>query len=97
MPDRPAPTMRTSKCSAVSVMTISLLPDVMGSGEKLQLALSGCRGDTGCIDMSVEFDGPSVAKAPEIDFWRLGDPSGGLAGPHHRAACNHGITLRAGQ
>src|SRR5205085_5906183 len=51
MPDRPAPTMRTSKCSAVSVMTISLLPDLMGSRWKLQLALSGCRDDTGCIEI----------------------------------------------
>jgi hypothetical protein len=30
-------------------MTISLLPDVKGRGEKLQLAMSGCRYDTGCI------------------------------------------------
>jgi hypothetical protein len=32
-------------------MAISLPSDVMGSGEKLQLALSGCRGDTGCIEI----------------------------------------------
>jgi hypothetical protein len=31
-------------------MAISLLSDVMGRGEKLQLAMSGCRDDTGCID-----------------------------------------------
>jgi hypothetical protein len=31
-------------------MTISLLPDVMGSREKLQLAMSGCHDDTGCIE-----------------------------------------------
>jgi hypothetical protein len=74
-------------------MTISLLPDLMGGREKLQLALSDCRGDTGCIEMSVEFDGRSVAKAPEIDFWRLSGPFSGLAGPHHPAAPNHGIAL----
>src|SRR6476646_9772594 len=62
MPDRPAPTMRTSKCSAASVMAISLLPDVMGSREKLQLALSGCRDDTGCIETPVELDGLPGAK-----------------------------------
>jgi len=38
-------------------MAISLLPDVMGRGEKLQLALSGCRDDTGCIETPVELDG----------------------------------------
>jgi hypothetical protein len=43
-------------------MTISLLSDVMGSGEKLQLAMSGCRDDTGCIETPVEFDGRSGAK-----------------------------------
>jgi hypothetical protein len=32
-------------------MTISLLSDVMGSREKLQLAMSGCRDDTGCIEI----------------------------------------------
>jgi hypothetical protein len=32
-------------------MAISLLPDVMGRGEKLQLAMSGCRDDTGCIEI----------------------------------------------
>jgi hypothetical protein len=74
-------------------MALSLLPDLMGSREELQLALSGCRGDTGCIEMSVEFDGRSVAKAPEIDSWRLGDPFS----PRHRAAPNHGITLCADQ
>src|SRR5882672_657001 len=41
MPDRPAPTISTSKCSVASVMPLSLLSDVMGSREKLQLALSG--------------------------------------------------------
>jgi hypothetical protein len=43
-------------------MTISLLSDVMGSREKLQLAMSGCRDDTGCIETPVEFDGLSGAK-----------------------------------
>jgi hypothetical protein len=43
-------------------MALSLLPDLMGRGEKLQLALSGCCGDTGCIEISVEFDGLFVAK-----------------------------------
>jgi hypothetical protein len=32
-------------------MAISLLSDVMGRGEKLQLAMSGCRDDTGCIEI----------------------------------------------
>jgi hypothetical protein len=32
-------------------MTISLLSDVMGSREKLQLAMSGCRDDTDCIEI----------------------------------------------
>jgi hypothetical protein len=32
-------------------MTISLLRDLMGSRWKLQLALSGCRDDTGCIEI----------------------------------------------
>jgi len=32
-------------------MAISLLSDVMGSGEKLQLAMSGCRDDTACIEI----------------------------------------------
>jgi hypothetical protein len=43
-------------------MAISLLPDLMGRGEKLQLALSDYRSDTGCIEMSAEFTGPSAAK-----------------------------------
>jgi hypothetical protein len=43
-------------------MAFSLLSDVMGSRQKLQLALSGCCGDTGCIEISVEFDGLFVAK-----------------------------------
>jgi len=78
-------------------MAISLLHDLMCSRRKLQLAMSGCRDDTGCIERSVEFDGRSVAKAPEIDLWRLGYPFDGLAGPRHRAAPNLGITLRADQ
>jgi hypothetical protein len=32
-------------------MAISLLSDVMGRGEKLQLAMSGCRDDTACIEI----------------------------------------------
>jgi hypothetical protein len=60
-------------------MAISLLSDLMASGQKLQLALSGCSGDTGCIEISVEFGGLSVAKASEIDFRRLRGPVRGLA------------------
>src|SRR3954470_24288691 len=72
MPDRPAPTMRTSKCSAVSVMTISLLSDVMGSREKLQLAMSGCRDDTGCIgNHRGGCDGPAKSPGSLRGFLRL--------------------------
>jgi hypothetical protein len=32
-------------------MTISLVSDVMARGEKLQLAMSSCCNDTGCIEI----------------------------------------------
>jgi hypothetical protein len=45
-------------------MAFSLLPDVMGSREKLQLALwANCR-DTRCIEMPAGFDGLSSAETP---------------------------------
>ena len=46
-------------------MAISLLSDVMGSREKLQLALSGCRDDTGCIEIIAALRG-AANKKPRI-------------------------------
>jgi hypothetical protein len=43
-------------------MTLSLRPDLRGCRYKLQLALSDYRSDTGCIEMSMESEGPSVAE-----------------------------------
>jgi hypothetical protein len=45
-------------------MAISLLSDVMGSGVKLQLAMSPCRNDTGCIEIIAGRTG-GQQKAPD--------------------------------
>jgi hypothetical protein len=45
-------------------MAISLLSDVMGRGEKLQLAMSGCRDDTDCIEI-IAGCAAGQQKAPE--------------------------------
>jgi hypothetical protein len=45
-------------------MTISLLSDVMGRGEKLQLAMSGCRNDTSCIEI-IAGSASGQQKAPD--------------------------------
>jgi hypothetical protein len=45
-------------------MAISLLPDVMGRGEKLQLAMSGCLDDTVCIEV-IAACGAGQQKAPD--------------------------------
>jgi len=45
-------------------MAISLHSDVMGSREKLQLAMSGCRDDTGCIEI-IAAGAAGQQKAPD--------------------------------
>jgi len=42
-------------------MAIPLLSDVMGRGEKLQLAMSGRRNDTSCIEIIAD----GQQKAPD--------------------------------
>jgi hypothetical protein len=63
-------------------MAISLLPDVMGSREKLQLALSGYRDDTGCIEIHRR-SATIVGRA--ADQQKAPDRSGAFAGVHSRA------------
>jgi hypothetical protein len=47
-------------------MAFSLLSDVMGSRQKLQLAMWAYRSDTCCIEMSASLDDLTTAKAPKI-------------------------------
>jgi hypothetical protein len=75
-------------------MAFSLLSDVMGSRQKLQLAMWAYRSDTSCIGMPAEFDDRSVAKAPEII---AGYSAGQQKAPDRSGAIRHsGVCFRAG-
>src|ERR1044072_886476 len=54
MPDRPAPTISTSKCSAVSVMTFPLLPRSNGPQAEIATRIVSLLCDTRCIEVPVE-------------------------------------------
>jgi len=76
-------------------MAFSLLPDLMGCRQKLQLALSDYRSDTGCIEMPAEFDGLSAAKRHDCSQ-TIVDPTGQQKAPDRSGAFrNSGVCFRA--